>query len=194
MLQNNMKFYQEITLIPSQEINKNFLMGKIFCSLHHLFVKNQIDGVINVGISFPEYDLKNKTLGTKIRLFFNSNEASEKINLKEFLKVYEDYIHITNLRETPSNVKYAIFKRVQKKGNKYRLARRYSKRKNVSYKEAIALYDKYDQKMCILPYIKLKSSSNGSKYNIFIERIDSEKPGCNFNLFGLCINSGVPIF
>jgi len=194
MLQNNINSYQEITLLPSQEINLNFLMSKIFGSLHRLFVKNQMNGVINNGISFPEYDLENKTLGSKIRVFFDSVESCEKMNLKEYLKVFDDYIHITKRRNIPSNVEYAVFRRVQLKGNKYKLARRYSKRNNVSYNDALELYSKYEQKTCSLPYIKLNSSSNGNPYIIFIEKVDSTNHGNSFNTFGLSSNSGVPIF
>lgn len=194
MLQNKINYYQEITLLPSQEINLNFLMSKIFGALHRLFVKNQINGVINYGISFPEYDLEKKTLGSKIRVFFDSVESCEKLNLKEYLMAFNDYIHITNIRELPANVKYAVFKRVQKKGNKYKLARRYSKRNNVTYENALNLYDKYEKEICELPYIKLKSSSNGNSYLVFIEKIDSDNWGNSFNSFGLSNNSGVPIF
>jgi len=194
MLQSNNNYYQEITLLPYQEINLNFLMGKIFNSLHLLFVKNQEMGIVKNGISFPEYNKENKTLGTKIRIFYDSIESCNKMNLKEYLKAFADYIHITNSREVPKNVNYAIFKRVQCKGSKNKLARRYAKRNNISYDKAITLYDKYIQNINNLPYIKLKSSSNENRYTLHIEKNISKKQENTFNTFGLSNNSSVPIF
>lgn len=194
MLQNKLKYYQEITIIPSQEINLNFIMGKVFSSLHIIFVNNQIENIVRIGVSFPEYDSGNNTLGSKIRIFFEDKEFSEKVNIKKSLRFFDDYIHITNLKEVPENTKYAMFKRVQFKGNKFKLARRYAKRKNISYDQALDLYKDYEQEISKLPYIKMTSSSNGNKYNIFIEKIESENKGEGFNTYGLSVNSSVPIF
>ena len=156
MLQNKIICYQEITLLPSQEININFLMGKIFNSLHLYFVKTQVEGIVNTGISFPEYDLEKKALGSKIRLFFDSYESCEKMNLNVYLKAYDDYIHIRSRRDIPNNVTYAIFKRVQKKGSKQNLANRYSKRKNISYEAAFEQYKNYEKQLIKFTIYKIK--------------------------------------
>lgn len=188
----NLKFYQEITLIPIEEININFLMNKVFCNLHNIFVQYQQNNFVDIGISFPHYE-ENK-LGEKIRIFFMSQKRSEEVNLQNKLRKFDDYIDVTNLIEVPETDKFAVFSRKQYKGNKIKLARRQAKRKNISLEEAIEKYDNYEKELSKLPYLDLKSGSNGNTYKLFIQRKEKPKNEGFFNTFGLSNINTVPIF
>lgn len=194
MSQNNFEYYQEITLIPSEEINSNFLMNKIFSKLHLIFVEYQNKGMVDIGISFPDYSLKNLTLGNKIRIFFEKENQGNILLLKDEFKNYDDYIHITNIREIPKVVSYSIFSRKQNIKSNIRLAKRAAKRQNIEFSKMLSCYEDFSKPEIKLPYIKLYSSSTHQTYSIYIQKIESEYKKGQFNSFGLSSNSTVPIF
>jgi len=65
-----MKFYQEITIIPNHEIDKNFILSRLFFLTHLGLVEvaKQSDNPnkSKIAIAFPEYQYSPKTLATKI--------------------------------------------------------------------------------------------------------------------------------
>lgn len=65
-----MKFYQEITIIPNHEIDKNFILARLFFLTHLGLVEvaKQSDNPnkSKIAIAFPEYQYSPKTLATKI--------------------------------------------------------------------------------------------------------------------------------
>lgn len=194
MLQNNFEYYQEITLIPSEEISCSFLMNRIFNKLHLIFVEHQNKGTINSGISFPKYNLDEFTLGDKIRVFFETKDQGEMLNLKKEFRSFDDYIHITNIREIPTPTGYAIFRRKHNSANKMRLAKRAAKRQNIDLSEMLVKYNDYNPKDNKLPFIKSFSSSTKQSYSICIEKVECEYKKGEFNTFGLSNNSPVPLF
>lgn len=88
-----MKFYQEITLIPDEEIAPYFLWSKVYTQLHIALadVKNT-HGIDEIGVSFPQYRFEKQgnktwaTLGVKLRVFAQSEEALNKLNLAKWLE------------------------------------------------------------------------------------------------------------
>lgn len=53
-----MKFYQELTLLPQDEINIYFLWSKTFQQIHLGLVEMQDDQKrVPIGLSFPEYKM-----------------------------------------------------------------------------------------------------------------------------------------
>lgn len=65
-----MKFYQEITIIPNHEIDKNFILSRLFFLTHLGLVEVAKIGdnpnKSKIAIAFPEYQYSQKTLTTKI--------------------------------------------------------------------------------------------------------------------------------
>ena len=189
-------YYNEITLLPSHEIDKNFLLSKVFNSIHLILVelKNE-DDLVPIGISFPEYSLSPGSFGCKLRLMSNDEKLLKDVNFPSRLMKFNDYIHITRIRQIPENCDYAIFTRRQVKSNINRLARRRAIREGLTIEDAIKKYDKMVEKALNLPFIKVNSSSSKQKFYIFIEKTPSEMmvPG-KFNTYGLSQNTTVPIF
>lgn len=149
-----MKFYLEITILPNLEIDKHFILSRLFTQIHLGLValkyrddnKGDSDKVdlkkiasdkVDIGISFPDYQFSQSKngkagagcIGSKIRLFAVDRQLLEKFNSQKPFLALQDYIDLTNILEVPSNVSsWAIFHRYQPKTSFERLATRYNKR------------------------------------------------------------------
>jgi len=189
-----MKYYVEITLLHSPEIPIHFLWEKVYRQIHIGFAEIEKDGKIEVGVSFPEYE--EKWLGNKLRIFANEREKLEDFNFKKLLARLSDYIHLKSIKETPETNEYAIFKCQKIKPNNECLARRISKRKNVSYDDALESIKGRVVKKHSLPFINTQSISSGSKFPLLIERLSSKEKteSESFTSYGLSSISSVPIF
>ena len=87
-------------------------------------------------------------------------------------------------------------RRVQPKGSPQRLARRYAKRHGVSEAEALALYAEMKEDLLRLPFLKLRSSSTGQIFSLFVDRGPAQKQPTagSFNSYGFSEDATVPWF
>ena len=190
-----MEYYQEVTILQNEEIAENFLMAKVFMQIHLAIAtqKNKDAGKC-YGITFPKYhDLG---LGDKIRIFSDSRENVEALNLKSYLAKLSDYVHLINPRIIPkARVKgYVKFVRVHPENSPGCLARRYAKRHNVSFDEAMDRYEGM-KKVCKKPYVILNSLSNKNRFSLFIDRCYIENDdGGEFSCYGLSEGGVLPDF
>ena len=199
-----MKFYQEITLLPDAETGIYFLWQKIFQQIHFAFVNiKNAENKVSVGISFPEYvnsaNPSKNQLGTKLRLFAETNEELEKLNIEKYLARFSDYVHIIKPRLIPQPriQGYAVFSRWSVDLNPERLARRYAKRNNISFEEALDHYKNFKEKDKP-PYIQLKSLSGKRDFRLYISKKVVEQPKSGlFTCYGLSLSDSyatVPLF
>ncbi|HZH73753.1 MAG TPA: type I-F CRISPR-associated endoribonuclease Cas6/Csy4, partial [Mariniphaga sp.] len=132
-----MKYYREITMLPSADIELNFLWAKVFQQIHLGFVEmKDSNGIVPLGISLPEYRSEYGPLGRKLRIFSISKENIEEFDADTRLKRLSDYVHLTGVRDVPGRIKsFCRFKRQQPKTNIERLARRRAKRKGISIEQ-----------------------------------------------------------
>jgi CRISPR-associated endonuclease Csy4 len=182
-----MKFYQEITLLQSEEIGIYFLWEKLFTQLHLGFVKFKgSEDNSSIGISFPEYH--SRGLGKKIRLFAEK-ETLLSFNTELRLDRLSDYIHIKSIKAVPSDVKYyTSFHRFRFKSNKDGLVRRYAKRHKLSLNEASKHYEDFERTDTLLPFIQMKSLSTGEKFKLHIAQSSSkEEVNQGFTCYGLSL-------
>lgn len=190
-----MKYYQEITLLPDEGVSVNFLMSKVFKKIHLAIVEGRkANPSAKYAVSFPRYT--DICIGDKLRVFSNSQESMEGLHLEDRLSKMSDYVHWTGVRAVPmKKIKgTVVFCRYRNNGNPEALARRYAKRHDCSYEEALLRY-KYDESSSRLPYIIVESSSTGKKFSLFIKKkevTNSEK--CGFDYYGLGDGEGVPDF
>lgn len=204
-----MKFYQEITLIDQAEISPYFIWSKLYTQLHIALadIKDESNKV-NIGVSFPQYIFEEKTenqkakinLGKKLRLFAVLEEDLKKLDIRHWLERLEDYVHITSIREVPSEIKgYSSYKRKQVKTNAQRLARHRVKRGDIGFDEALARYSNVVT-ITNLPYIEMKSLSTSEqqsekRFKLFIEKQPATKSDTQvFSTYGLSSVSSVPEF
>ena len=204
-----MKFYQEITLIDQAEISPYFIWSKVYTQLHIALAEIKDDSdKVGIGASFPQYIFEEKVenqkarinLGNKLRLFAESEADLKKLDIRKWLERLEDYVHITSIREVPSDIKgYAIYKRKQVKTNAQRLARHRIKRGDIGFDEALARYSNVVT-TTNFPYIEMKSLSTSDqqsekRFKLFIEKQPAEKTETQvFSTYGLSSVSSVPEF
>ena len=204
-----MKFYQEITLIDQAEISPYFIWSKLYTQVHIALAEIKDDSdKVGIGASFPQYIFEEKVenqkarinLGNKLRLFAESEADLKKLDIRKWLERLEDYVHITSIREVPSDIKgYAIYKRKQVKTNAQRLARHRIKRGDIGFDEALARYSNVVT-TTNMPYIEMKSLSTSDqqsekRFKLFIEKQPAEKTETQvFSTYGLSSVSSVPEF
>jgi len=192
-----MKYYVEITLLPSVDIGLFFLWEKVFQKIHIELVKiKSLNGKVAIGISFPEYDTENNRLGGKLRLFATNEATLEKMEVHECLKGFTDYVHLTRVRPVPDNVsKYACYKRQQPKSSNERLARRKSKREGITPEQALKILERYPEQRVKTPFINMGSQSSKQRFKLFVLKQDSgQLVNDGFTCYGLSSKSTVPDF
>lgn len=188
-----MKFYQEITLLADAEISPYFLWQKLYTQLHIALVdvKNKYD-MTGIGVSFPQYRYEKTdgktiaTLGTKLRVFANTEDELLKLNLNVWLERLSDYVHLKSIQPVPKVHSYAIFKRYHPRNNLQVVAERFAKHRNIDFLSALQHCQTHKAKSEPYPFIALKSKSSGNPYQLHIVQVlsDSEKSG-TFNAYGV---------
>ncbi len=192
-----MNFYQEITFLPQMDISHYFVWQKLYQQIHLALVENKVDDHSTaIGVSFPEYDVGQYLLGTKLRLFAMEKTVLEQLGCEKWLSRLKDYLQCGEISPVPEAVAgHANFRQVKPKGSKEKLARRWSKRKGEPFEKALAHYENYNEQRCRLPYINMISQSNGQHFRIFIKKQEMKlpQPGL-FSCYGLSNITTVPLF
>lgn len=195
-----MNYYQEILIKPSFDISVYFIWEKLFKQIHLSIVSSTKDkSYFNIGVSFPGYELRNKRngLGNVLRIHAKSEEVLTALNTSDRLKSLTDMLEISPIKSVQIDKieGYAIFRRKQVKSSSERLARRYAKRHQLSYTEAVKIYNDKEDELTSLPFINFDSLSRGSRFKLFIERkkVVTAVDGC-FNSYGLSQEATVPLF
>lgn len=198
-----MKYYVELTLLPDVDISLYFLWGKVYQQIHLALVEQQdSDKRIGIGASFPEYqfDEKHKTLGNKLRLFADSEDALSSLDLSRWLSRLNDYVHRKSITTVPEKLNgYAYFKRVQTKSNLQRISRRSAKHLGISEEEMLARFQDRKEVASQAPFIRLESLSSENGFRLMVSKQPSELPSYSkgFSTYGLSSKenpSTVPIF
>ncbi|PIY57159.1 MAG: type I-F CRISPR-associated endoribonuclease Cas6/Csy4, partial [Zetaproteobacteria bacterium CG_4_9_14_3_um_filter_49_83] len=109
-----MNAYREISLLNDSDISLNFLWQKLFQQIHIALAENKsADGESAIGVSFPEYDAAEFSLGTKLRLFAQSEQELKQFQCEKWLERLSDYVSIGEIRAVPEHVSgYACFSQV----------------------------------------------------------------------------------
>ncbi len=192
-----MKYYVDITLLPDAEANLGFLWQKVYQQLHLALVENKLaDNHSAIAVSIPEYGNKQFPLGNKLRLFAQTQEQLQQLDIGKRLNRLTDYTHFKSIKEVPSSVsQYARFKRKQFDTNAERLARRRAIRKGESLEQALNHFNGFTDKETNLPFLNIKSLSNGDQFKLFIAReiLDKSETGA-FSCYGLSKGATVPWF
>lgn len=196
-----MKHYLEITLIDGGNESLYFIWSKLYAQLHLALVEvKKHNDKSNIGVSFPEYRFNPEKgigfLGTKLRVFANSEEELQTLNIITWLARLSDYIHVSSIREVPVHkiTGYAIFSRKQVKTNASRLARHRIKRGDIDFDEAVARYQNIVTRSD-LPFVQLKSLTNQHPFRLFIHKENKEHAEIGgFSSYGLSADATVPAF
>ncbi len=195
-----MKFYIELTIVSSTEISFSVAWSKLFTQLHLAFVEQKdANEQTPYGVSFPEYktvESKGKRLmllGSKLRVFANSADELQKLDLDKWLERLTDYVHVKSPQQVKGVTQYLTVNRYRPKASAENLARRYARRKNISVEEALKRLEGYQPKHDPFPYIQLKSLSGERDFSLCINQQIVEKAVAGkFSTYGLSATSTVP--
>lgn len=197
-----MNYYQEITLIDQMDVNQYHVYSGIYQDIHKRLHFDENGEPKNIGVSFPKYQYNaahNKgLLGNKMRLFAQTKEELETLDLVSVLEEYADYSHITSIKEVGDKAThYEVYHRSRVKSvakRARRLQEHFLKKFGQAwidkefggYKGVLEHCEKntHHEKM---PFIQLKSVSNGQYYFVLFQRQILAKPttAFSFNSFGL---------
>lgn len=200
-----MNYYVDIKLEGDTEITLGFIWQKVYTQMHLALVElKDENNMVEIGFSFPFYNNHSFPLGDVLRVFANSKERLEELNLSKWLSRLDGYAYVGDIKEVPTDVKeYVCFGRKQFKSGAEvrRLAKRYAKRNGVSEEEALAKFEVAEKKYAKLkaenrlPFVNIKSFSTGHPIKIFIvkKELEAEEKGL-FSTYGLSNFSTLPCF
>jgi len=200
-----MNYYVDIKLLGDTEITLGFIWQKVYTQMHLALVEiKDENNTVDIGFSFPRYNNHAFPLGDTLRVFANSKERLETLDMPKWLNRLDGYVFMGETKEVPADIKeYVCFGRKQFKSGAEirRLAKRYTKRNDVSEEEALHNFELTEQKYTKLkddnklPFVNIKSLSNGHPIKIFIikKEVESEEKGV-FSTYGLSNFSTLPWF
>ena len=192
-----MKYYQELTLLPQEDIDLYFIWQKLFQQIHLALVENKNEeNASPVGVGFPEYHAESYCLGKKLRIFAYKEELLEQMQCEKWLNRLKDYVKLNPIKPVPEKlIGHACFKHIKLKGNKEKLARRRANRKGETLQQALAYFEGFDEQQSKLPYINMTSQTTGQRFRLFIEKQVMEAPQTGlFSCYGLSNTTTVPLF
>ena len=177
-----MDSYIEITVLPDLEANASFLMNNL-CSKLHAVLGQVTQG--RVGVSFPNYAVASKNLGTKLRIHGDA-VTLEKLMAQSWLKGLRDYCHCSAVLPVPANAKQRYFARRQFKSAHNKRQRSVGKGW-LTQDEAIEKISDESQKLLKLPFLQLTSRGNKQQMNVFVEQgpVVNQPTTGSFNSYGL---------
>lgn len=184
-----MDHYLDIKVLPDPEFLETVLMNAVFAKLHRALVDV---GQGEVGISFPHAA---KTPGNCLRLHASA-AALTRVMAENWLKGMRDFTEASQMQAIPAAVRYRVVKRVQVKSSPERLYRRSVKKGWVSEEEALEKIKATQSQQSKLPFLQLKSNSNGQKFCLFIDQgsiVDVAVAG-RFSDYGLSDSATIPHF
>lgn len=194
-----MNYYVDIKLFSDSEVTLGFVWKKLYAQMHLALVEvRDENNLVSVGFSFPKYKEKVFPLGDELRIFANTKDELEHLDLSHWLERLLDYVSVSSIKEVPSTVnEFVTFGRKQFKVNAERLARRQAKRKGISFEEALKNYENFDEekKKTKLPFVNIKSLSSDREMKVFIQKSDKkERKEGQFSTYGLSNEVTVPWF
>jgi len=201
-----MKYYQDITLLPDQDVDLYFLWGKVYQQVHLALVEQKCEAnKVDIGVSFPNYiyDKSRAYLGNKLRLCASTESGLNRLDAGRWLNRLRDYVHLTQVRLVPDKVEYVHFYRKQIKSLE-KVAKRRATHLNISVDEAMSFLEKEGRgDRTDLPFIQMESLSSqhsggrvARRFPLFIQKCMSkgERNGGRFDCYGLSKTATVPWF
>ena len=188
-----MKYYQEITLLDSDEKSIYEIWSEVYMQLHIALadVRNK-HAIDTIGVSLPNYRYEEKKgqtfamLGNKLRVFAPSQKDLETLHLDNWLERLTDYVHVKRINEVGDKAKGHVVVRRYRHKNVLKQAEAFAEHKGITLEAALIHCAKYKQDNKPYPYINLRSISNNQPYilSIIQEMVDNEVKG-SFNSYGI---------
>ena len=192
-------YYEDLILLPNQEIPVSFLMGKVISALHLICIESEhATGAVNIGLAFPRYSKEKRSLGNVVRLYAHNPDTVRNSSSDSRILRLDDYIRKGEITSVPSAVQgYVQYRRMQFKENKARLIRRHARRHDLDINQAAKQYTDYKIPANDLPYVTLNSLSSQQRFRLYIDEVRLETKNDNtlvFSSYGLTKSGVLPYF
>lgn len=195
-----MNHYIELTIVPNEEIPIYDIWPRLFTQVHLALVEiKDSNNQVPIGVSFPQYKIekvggKNMyCLGSKLRVFANSTDELQKLDLDKWLARLTDYVHVKSPQQVKSVTHYLTVNRYRPKPNVEKVAERFAKHKGIPFEEAMQHCKQHKKPWQDFPYIQLKSLSGEREFSLCLNQQVVETPAAGkFSTYGLSATSTVP--
>ena len=187
-----MDSYLELQLLPDPEFAATLLMDALFAKLHRALAAS---GETRIGISFPDVDKADGTLGQRLRLHGSAADLA-RLNASNWLKGMRDHLKLSEISPVPDHAQARQVRRVQAKSSPERQRRRAIRRLALSPEAAAERIPDSSAERLNLPYLTLTSQSTGQQFRLFIDHRPLQAtatPG-EFNAYGLSQTASIPWF
>lgn len=184
--------YVEIALRDDPQIAATQLLGALYDRLHLALAQQHRN---DIGISFPGYALRPRTLGTTLRLH-GSDASLQALLATDWLRGMRDHVRLGAIGAVPADAAHRTVQRRQFKTSAERLRRRRMRRKGETAEQATVAIPASMEHHPDLPYVHLHSHSTRQPFCLFIAIGPISKaavPG-TFNSYGLSAATTVPWF
>lgn len=184
-----MDHYLDIRILPEEpEVSESFLLNALFAKLH-VRLGQQAQG--RVGISFPDH---HQRLGDLLRLHGQCIDL-QALMVDDWLQGLKGYTQCSEVLPIPPIVCYRTVKRVQAK-SAYNKRQRSIAKGWLTEEEALNRIPDSQQKMLHLPFLQLKSRSNGQVMRVYVEHgpLSAVPNAGYFNAYGLSSLATIPWF
>lgn len=184
-----MDHYIELRVLPDPEFSAPMLLEALFAKLHRAL---GAVGKGRIGVSFPD---AGKTLGERLRLH-GSQEALTELEQHGWRKGLRDYTESSAILPVPADAAYRTVRRVQVKSSAERLQRRSVAKGWLTMEQAQQRISAVKEQRSTLPFIRLKSFSNGQSFLLFIEQgtLRTTPTAGEFSAYGLSATATIPWF
>lgn len=184
--------YIDLRIVPDPETSATQLFGALYDRLHLALVQRRLD---SIGVSFPGYSLNPRALGNVLRLH-GDEETLQTFMQVDWLKGVRDHVRMTDISPAPPGAQYRQVQRRQFKTNVDRLRRRRMRRKGETLEQATKAIPESIERRPNLPYMHLRSQSNGQLYCLFVAQgpLLPESSSGTFNTFGFGNLATIPWF
>ncbi|NML15971.1 type I-F CRISPR-associated endoribonuclease Cas6/Csy4 [Azohydromonas caseinilytica] len=187
-----MSHFLDIALLPDPEFPAHQLMAALYAKLHRALAQG---GHRAVGVCFPGYDERARTLGDRLRLVGPEGELA-RLMAQDWLRGMRDHGEVFGIAAVPAGARHRTLRRVQAKSSPERLRRRLMRRLELSAEEALARIPDSLAERLALPFVALASQSTGQQFRLFLRQgplLPKPQAG-EFNAYGLSSTATVPHF
>ncbi|HLQ85762.1 MAG TPA: type I-F CRISPR-associated endoribonuclease Cas6/Csy4 [Salinisphaeraceae bacterium] len=184
--------YIDLQLQPDPDFPAGQLMGALFSKLHRRLVALDDN---SIGVSFPEYGMRPRTIGERLRLHGTSADLAA-LMAARWMGGMHDFVLLQDITAIPREVSHRTVARRQFKTNADRLRRRRMRRHNESAAEVLQRIPDSVERKVSLPFVQVRSASTGQRFSLFIEhgpQQSTAQPG-PFNSYGLSRTATIPWF
>lgn len=184
--------YIDIALLPDPEFSHAHLLGALVSKLHRALVQLKTS---DIGISFPHYSLRPRSLGEVLRLH-GTEAALQRLMELPWLQGMRDHVQLAALLPAPPDAPRWQVQRRQFKTSVDRLRRRRMRRKNETLEQAAVAIPDSVERSPQLPFVQLRSTSTGQPFCLFVDQGPAQSNAApdRFNTYGLSLGSTIPWF